>query len=38
MEQMKNFTAYEYKEITVHNDKASLYLDTGRELSPAGKR
>ena len=27
MEQMKNFTAYEYKEITVHNDKASLYLD-----------
>lgn len=24
---MKNFTAYEYKEITVHSDKASLYLD-----------
>lgn len=27
MEQMKNFTAYEYKEITVRNDKAPLYLD-----------
>ena len=24
---MKNFTAYEYKEITVCSDKASLYLD-----------
>ena len=24
---MKNFTAYEYKEITVHSDQASLYLD-----------
>lgn len=22
-----NFTAYEYKEVTVHSDKASLYLD-----------
>ena len=27
MNQMKNFTAYEYKEITVRSDKASLYLD-----------
>lgn len=27
MEQMKNFTTYEYKEIMVRNDKASLYLD-----------
>ena len=27
MDQMKNFTAYEYKEITVRNDKAPLYLD-----------
>ena len=27
MDQMKNFTTYEYKEITVRNDKASLYLD-----------
>ena len=24
---MKNFTSYEYKEITVRSDKASLYLD-----------
>ena len=24
---MKNFTAYEYKEVTVSSDKASLYLD-----------
>ena len=24
---MKNFTAYEYKEITVRSDQASLYLD-----------
>ena len=27
MDQMKNFTAYEYKEITVRSDKAPLYLD-----------
>lgn len=27
MEQMKNFTTYEYKEITVCSDKAPLYLD-----------
>lgn len=27
MNQMKNFTAYEYKEITVRSDKAPLYLD-----------
>ena len=27
MNQMKNFTAYEYKEITVSSDKAPLYLD-----------
>ena len=27
MDQMKNFTTYEYKEITVRSDKASLYLD-----------
>lgn len=27
MDQMKNITTYEYKEITVRNDKASLYLD-----------
>ena len=27
MDQMKNFTAYEYKEITACNDKVSLYLD-----------
>ena len=27
MNQMRNFTAYEYKEITVRSDRASLYLD-----------
>lgn len=27
MSSMKNFTSYEYKEITVRSDKASLYLD-----------
>lgn len=27
MDQMKNITTYEYKEITVRSDKASLYLD-----------
>lgn len=27
MNQMKNFTAYEYKEIAVRSDKAPLYLD-----------
>lgn len=27
MDQMKNFTTYEYKEITVCSDKAPLYLD-----------
>lgn len=27
MDQMKNFTAYEYKEITMRSDKAPFYLD-----------
>lgn len=27
MNNMKNFTAYEYKEVMVHSDKASFYLD-----------
>lgn len=27
MNDRKNFTSYEYKEITVHSEKASLYLD-----------
>lgn len=27
MNSKKNFTSYEYKEITVHSDKASFYLD-----------